>query len=221
MLAGLGVGAAAAYAGYVAVTWSRYGRPSRDGSAPRLDRFMPRYDVRERHHTVVNAPAAIAFRAARSIVVGRSPVVRALFGLRALPSRLLGAPAPPRDTRAFVDQALAAGWRILDEETDRCIVVGAVTQPWKAEVEFRGLAPEEFVGFDEPDYTKILWTIEVEPIGFFKDTATTETRVATTDERSRRRFRWYWSLLSPGIILIRYELLRLITRELARQHTQS
>ena len=120
-----------------------------------------------------------------------------------------------------MDQALAVGWRILDEEPDRCLVVGAATQPWKAEVVFRGLAPDEFVRFDEPDHTKILWTIEVEPVGDTTCVVATETRVATTDERSRRRFRWYWSFLSPGIILIRYEMLRLITRELARQRTQS
>jgi hypothetical protein len=36
----------------------------------------------------------------------------------------------------------------------------------------------------------------------------TETRAVATDAESRRKFRWYWSFLSPGIILIRMALRR-------------
>ena len=51
--AGAVAAAAAAYAGYVVTTWVRYGQPARpDGDAqdPLLDRFMPVYDIAERHH---------------------------------------------------------------------------------------------------------------------------------------------------------------------------
>ena len=44
----------------------------------------------------------------------------------------------------------------------------------------------------------------------------TETRVVTTDPESRSRFRRYWSVFSPGILLIRYETLRLVRREAER-----
>jgi hypothetical protein len=96
-------------------------------------------------------------------------------------------------------------------------VVGAVTQPWQANVEFRGLAPEEFAAFNEPGYAKIVWTLAVEPLGPDKSVFRTETRVLTTDPESRERFRRYWSVVSPGIILIRYEMLRLIRREAGRR----
>jgi hypothetical protein len=50
---GAALGAAAGgYAGWVAATWLRYGRPVPPDAGeadPLLDRFMPHYEVAERH----------------------------------------------------------------------------------------------------------------------------------------------------------------------------
>jgi len=40
--------------------------------------------------------------------------------------------------------------------------------------------------------------------------------VATTDSMARERFRRYWAVLSPGILIIRYEGLRLVKAEAER-----
>jgi hypothetical protein len=85
-------------------------------------------------------------------------------------------------------------------------VGGAVTQPWLAEVEFRALPPEEFAAFDEPGYVKIVSTLEAEELAGGESIARTRTRVSTTDATARRHFRGYWAALSPGILLIRYEM---------------
>jgi hypothetical protein len=45
----------------------------------------------------------------------------------------------------------------------------------------------------------------------------TETRALATDPESRARFRRYWTLVSPGIVLIRWEMLRLVKREAERR----
>ena len=45
---------------------------------------------------------------------------------------------------------------------------------------------------------------------------TTETRIATTDERARRRFARYWRLVHPGSALIRIDWLRAIRRRAER-----
>ena len=42
--------------------------------------------------------------------------------------------------------------------------------------------------------------------------ACTETRVATTDERSRAKFRRYWALVRPGAVLIRLVSLRFVKK---------
>jgi hypothetical protein len=97
-------------------------------------------------------------------------------------------------------------------------VVGAVTQPWKADVVFRGIPPEEFAAFSEPGYVKIVWTLAVEPTGPSRCIFRTETRAIATDAASRSRFRRYWALLSPGIVLIRFEMLRVVAAEAEGRH---
>jgi hypothetical protein len=210
------------YAAYVASTWYRYGRTpapssrpdSREGSL--IERFMPTYEVAERHEIKVNAPAEYTFAAARDVDVNRSPVVRAIFALRTLPSRWRGEP-PSRSPTSLLAETLALGWRILAEAPDREVVVGAVTQPWRAEVEFRGVDPDAFAGFAEPGYAKIVWTLEAQPLGPTASRFRTETRVSTTDPRSRRLFRRYWAALSPGILLIRRESLKLVKADAERR----
>ncbi|HEX6105945.1 MAG TPA: hypothetical protein VFZ26_10190 [Gemmatimonadales bacterium] len=203
-------------AGWLGATWMRYGRNATAHLTPDplLDRFMPDYEVREQHQTVVAAPAETTWAAARGLDLLGSPLVRAIFRGREL---LMGSRPAAGPDRSFLDEVQALGWRVLAEEPGRELVMGAVTQPWKADVEFRGLPPEEFAGFTEPGYARIAWTLAVEPIGAGRSIFRTETRVATTDPDSRRRFRRYWTLMSPGILLIRRESLRLVRREAERR----
>jgi hypothetical protein len=145
--------------------------------------------------------------------------VSAIFAIRTLPSRLRG--APPRAPASLLEETLALGWRVLAEVPDRGIVVGAVTQPWRAEVHFRGLDPEAFAGFAEPGYAKIAWTLESTPLGPRSSKFRTETRVSTTDPRSRALFRRYWAALSPAILLIRRESLKLVKADAERRFQAS
>ena len=210
------------YAAYVASTWYRYGRSSapgssrvrRDGSL--IERFMPACEIAERHEIRVDAPVEYTFAAARDMDVNRSRVVRAIFALRTLPSRWRRE-TPARSSLSLLAETLALGWRILAEVPDRQIVVGTVTQPWRAEVQFRGVDPDAFADFAEPGYAKIIWTLEVEPLGPTTSRFRTETRVSTTDPRSRRLFRRYWAVLSPGILLIRRESLKLVKADAERR----
>lgn len=221
----LGIGTAGAiallalsWAGYALVTWARYGRggATRTGALrdPLLDRFLPEYDIHERHETRVAVPAALTFAAAREMDLSRSPLVRAIFAGREL---MMGAsPGESARPRTLLAQTLALGWRVLAEEPGR-VVVGAVTQPWEADVVFRGLSPEAYTAFEEPAYVKIVWTLEVEPLGDSMSVFRTQTRVATTDTYARSRFRRYWAVFSPGILLIRLESLRLVKADAERR----
>jgi hypothetical protein len=213
---GQGAGAVALLgAGYIGMTWARYGRASRSASSdPLLDRFMPSYEVREVHETSVAAAAEVTHAAARELDLRRSSLVRAIFAGREL---LMGAERREiAQPAGFLNEVLALGWRILAEERWN-VVLGAVTQPWKADVVFRGLQPEEFAQFNEPGYAKIVWNLAAEERGPVASVFRTETRVVTTDSESRSRFRVYWSLVSPGILLIRREALRLVRSEAERR----
>lgn len=218
ILSGMTGAALATFAGYVGYTYAAYGRSPRQLETESvLDEFVPDYEVRERHHIRVDAPAEIVMAAAHEISFNDSQVVRLIFDLRALPARLTGTSAPPVVRRSMMEEVRALGWKALAEEEGRHIVMGAVTQPWKQNVVFRGLSPEEFVAFREPGFAKIAWTLEVEPARPSSSVFSTETRVSTTDTASREKFRRYWSLLSPGIILIRLEMLRLVKAEAERR----
>ena len=203
--------AAASYAGYAAVAWMRYGHPPRaapDDADALLDRFMPEYDVVERHHINVAAPAEVTFAALMDMDLEDSRVIRAIFRGREL---LLGADADRTPhARGLVALTQELGWGVLATEPGHEIVMGAVTQPWKANVVFRSMPPAGFTAFSEQNYVKIVWTLRADPVSDAASIARTETRVVATDAKARRQFRWYWARFSPGIVLIREISLRLV-----------
>ena len=210
--------ATAGYAAYVGSSWLRFGRPDAPASGeadPLLDMFMPRYDVVERHHTGVAAPADITFAALMDMRLDDSPLVRAVFKARQL---LLGADEEPRaDLRSLVEVAKSLGWVVLADMPGHEIVLGAVTRPWEANVVFRGIPAEQFAAFDEPEYVKIVWTLRADAISAFSSIARSETRAVATDASARRKFRWYWARFSPGIVLIREMSMRLVKKEAERR----
>lgn len=197
--------AAGAYAGYAGVTWLQYGHPASaraDDADPLLDQFMPVYDVAERHHIHVEAPAGITFAAACDQDLMALPVVRAIFKAREI---VLGSePDATAHPRGLLAMTRSIGWGVLAELPNREIVMGAVTQPWKANVVFRPLPPHEFAAFNEPGYVKIVWTLRADATSPGDSVFRTETRVVTTDAAARAKFRWYWARFSPGIRLIRW-----------------
>lgn len=195
---------AAAYGAYAAVTWLRYGRATAPDAAAAdalLDAFMPRYDVVHRNKLYVHAPADVTLAAAEERELMQAPVVSAIFWMR---QAVMGAPFEPEALpRPLIEQMRALGWVELARVPGREIVMGAVTQPWKGQVVFRGVPPREFAAFAEPGYVKIVWTLRTDPDGPDACWFRSETRAVGTDAEARARFRNYWALVSPGVSLIR------------------
>jgi hypothetical protein len=215
-----GVGlAAGAYAAYAAVTWLRYGKavgePAPEDADELLDRFMPDYEVVERHHIHIAAPAAIALTAGKDLDVMGSALARCLFKTRAL---VLGGQTDQRALpHALAEQAQAIGWRVLAEVPGHELVFGAVTKPWLADPVFRGVAPSDFLAFNEADYVKIVWTLRADPINEDESLFRMETRVCTTDAAARSKFRRYWAFASPGVALLRRVMLAPVKCEAERR----
>lgn len=182
---------------------------------PLLERFIPRYEVVERHHIRIDAPADVVLEAAREFALLQSPIIRAIFRAREL---LLGArPTSRPQAGTLLADMLSIGWRVLAEVPGREVVVGAATRPWEPVVTFRPVAPESFAAFAEPDYVKIVWTLRADPVGDGGSVFRTETRVVATDPTARAKFRRYWRFFSPGIIAIRWLLLRPLKAEAERR----
>jgi len=202
--AGAGL-AAAGYAAYVGVTWARYGhaaRPTPDEHDQLLDRFLPAYDVVDRHHIHVAAPAALTLAAAADADPFDVPAVRAIFKGREMILR--AAPDNRPRPRGLLADMRSLGWVILAEKPGHEIVVGAVTKPWEPNVTFRSIPADAYASFNEPDYVKIVWTLRADPIDRgARCLFSSETRAVATDAEAARKFRRYWALASPGISIIR------------------
>jgi hypothetical protein len=221
---GVAAGAALAALGYAAFAgsaWTRYGHATRacrkEEDDPVLDGFMPLYDVVERHHVHVAAPAEVTFGVARDMDLSASRVVQAMFRGREL---MFGSTPQPRGVAVppgLVATALRLGWGVLSDAAGREIVLGAVTKPWEANPVFRDLLPSDFIAFVEPGYVKIAWTLRADPLDDGTSIFRTETRALATDVDAREEFRRYWALVSPGVGLIRMAMLDPIRREAERR----
>jgi hypothetical protein len=221
---GIAGAAAAALVGYAAcagTAWARFGHAtkarSKDEEDTLLDRFMPLYDVVERHHIHVAATPEITLGVARDMNVFDSQIVRAIFRGREL---LLGAPPPPQGVAlppGLVPAALRLGWGVLSDEAGHEIVLGAVTRPWEPSPSFHDLLPRDFATFAEPEFVKIAWTLRADALADGTSIFRTETRALATDVVARGKFRRYWALVSPGVVLIRRMMLEPVKREAERR----
>jgi hypothetical protein len=103
--------AAAAYATYAGVTWYRYGTLTArrdEESDALLDGFMPAYEIVERHHIRVAAPAALTLAVAGELDLQASPIVRAMIRTREL---VLGAtPGDRPHVGGLLAEVEALGW---------------------------------------------------------------------------------------------------------------
>ena len=202
------------------VAWHRlhYGKPPRiaePGDCGLLDRFIPAPEVVEHHHIAIEAPAEVVLDAAKQMRLLDSPLVRGIFKLREL--ALGGEPDTVVHPATLFEQMKSIGWVVLAERPGRELVMGAVTVPWHANPVFRSIPPGDFEAFREPGYVKIAWSLRAEPDGDDRTKFHTETRVSTTDPPARAQFRRYWSLVAPGVELIRLAMLRPLKQEAERR----
>jgi hypothetical protein len=178
-----------------------------------LDRYVPTYDVRERHALALDAAPERALAAARALTVREVPIFAVLMSLRGLPALLRGRTAVQLD-RPIVDEFQRFGFVLLADEPDE-LVLGGTGRFWHLDGGLRRIGPDEFAGFAEPGWAKAVLSFRVEARAG-RTELSTETRVATTDASARRSFGRYWLLIRPGSVLIRLALLRSIRRRALR-----
>lgn len=193
---------------------ARRGQSDGPIAAP-LDPFIPDPDIRERFQTTIEAPADLVMEVAMSFDLQSLFLVRAIIRLR---ERLLCASrSGPRSPVGLLAEMRALGWGLLADQPGRLVVCGATCQPWRADVRFTPIPPDQFAGYDRPQEVKIAWTLEAEPIGVMTTRFAHETRAVATDADARSRFRRYWRWARFGIVSIRWLLLPAIRREAERR----
>ncbi|KRE52562.1 hypothetical protein [Phycicoccus sp. Soil748] len=192
-----------------------------------MEQFSPHFDIAVVHSEVFRAVPADCYRAATQVDLFEAPLVRALLGIRALPRHIAGRlKVRPSATSARstspptfrLKDLVGLGGILLGETPGVEMVLGQVSRPWRAVADPADAptAPDGFTHFDKPGYAKITAGLRIDPYGNDSSILTIETRVALTDEESRRRFRRYWLLIGPFSSFIRRMALRLVATELDR-----
>ncbi len=148
--------------------------------------FIPVPDIDEHHSIRIPAPAEKVFAAACDLDIDRIWLSRFIFRLREL--LFHSKPPDPGLPHGFLPKMKALGWGVLSDNPNHAVVMGAVTQPWEANVRFHALPPPDFARYAAPNRVKIAWAIWVEPDGN-STVLQTETRAVATDPASRNRFR--------------------------------
>lgn len=161
----------------------------------RLDRWLPEWDVFERHERFVPASPRVAVAAAIGVPFTPDPLVRVLFRLRGVP----GGGSVPGALRAL-------GFETLASEPD-AVVLGAAGRPWSPRSR-----PGRFATAGPGQIRMVLEISATEVEG--GALLFTETRVAAMDAGARRAFRRYWLVVGPFSALVRRRWLAAAERAL-------
>lgn len=186
-----------------------------------IDDYLPRYDVTEVQQVRVHAPPEVTYPAIHETDL-RDPMIDALFAIRELPTRLVRrlrgeAPPPPPPAFTFDDLATSEmGWILLAEEPGVEFVMASVGRFWRRDYGWHPVAPDRFVGFDEPGYAKLAVSFYVEQTDG-GSLLRYEARTATTDDIARKRFRRYWRVIHPGVAIVMRRALTRIRAEAERR----
>jgi hypothetical protein len=180
-----------------------------------LNQFLPHYDFNEVHKVIVKASPEKTFAAVKALTPAElSPLVGIMLDLRGLPSRLIGhARSKLTDTEPFLDQLFKNSFFLLADESGE-IVFGLIGQFWK----LAGgrtvsiTASDEFIHFNQTDFARVAANLRVEASGDCT-ILSTETRIVAPDAATRRKFAFYWRLISMGSGWIRILWLNAIKRK--------
>jgi hypothetical protein len=180
-----------------------------------IDRWMPAYRVSEVHSVGVHAPAEETYHALVSADLARSPIVRGLLMLRALPSALGTARGRAdfrrRATGRFCLSTFEeAGFRILEDSPPTEIVLGLEGRFWTLS---GGMSRVDRATFLEPipaGIARAAWNFSIAETTPGRCELSTETRVAWTDPSAGHAFVKYWRFIRPWSGLIRRQMLKCV-----------
>jgi hypothetical protein len=184
------------------------------GRMSALDRVLPTPRKLELSSVELALPPERAWELVRHEDLARSSLVKALFALRTLPSRLSGT-VEKVELRldALASSAEHPGFQILIEQP-REVVVGAIGKVWQLDIPFVHVdGPIAYASFDEEGWVKVAWALRVHPLGDNDSRVEIEVRVDATDEASWKRFEQYWIVIGPGSHLVRRTLFAALARE--------
>lgn len=195
-----------------------YGNKEAATQPAKLDEWMPRWQVAERHTLEVTAPPEKVFSAIRAVRADEISFFRTLIAIRRCgerdgPENILNAP----EEKPLLDVATQTTFVLLEEEAPRELVVGTIiAAPREARVSGR-LTPDLFRTRLQPGWVLATMNFAVAPNSAGGSTVSTETRIYANSASALRRFGFYWRLIHPGSDIIRRMWLRAIRLRAERE----
>jgi hypothetical protein len=181
-----------------------------------LDQLIPTPRLLEVDHVDLAAPPERVWQLVRHGDLARSPLIHALFELRALPARLAGKHEP---SSLRIDDLTSTperpGFQLLLEEAPLFFAVGAIGKVWHGDIPFTHVSSAaDYAAFAETDFVKVAWSIRLIPLGEQDTRLELEVRVDATDDGAWSKFERYFRLIGPGSHFIRRTLLSGLAKEL-------
>ncbi len=177
----------------------------------KLDDWMPRWQVGERHTIRVAASPEKVFAAIHEVRANEIFLFRTLTAIRRCgqpgPESILDAP----EEKSILDVATQTSFVLLGEDPPRELVIGTVVgAPATVRTSGRRLTPEVFRKKLPPGFALATMNFLVLPDNHGGSTISTETRIYANTPSALRQFVVYWRVIHPGSDIIRRMWLRAI-----------
>jgi len=189
-----------------------YGEKKAVTTATRLDDWMPRWQVDERHSIEIAAPPERVFASIHAVRADEIVLFRTLVAIRRCgmigPESILN----PPEEQPLLDVATRTSFILLTNDAPREIVVGTVIAAPREARTTGKLEPDLFRKNLRPGVALAAMNFLVAPNGTAGSTVTTETRIFANTPAVLRRFGIYWRIIHPGSDLIRRMWLRAIAQ---------
>jgi hypothetical protein len=168
-----------------------------------IDQVLPKYEEREYHEIEIRGARRKVYQTLRSADFSDSVIIRTLFRLRGLPA-----------ASTNLDGLLQLGFVLVDEVPPEELVLGLVGKFWTYRAQILQLDAVQFGQFNQKGYAKLAWNFALREFAPGIVRLSTETRIVCTDDRSRSRFKLYWTIIGKFSGLTRKEMLRVVKRRI-------
>ena len=178
----------------------------------KIDDWMPRWQVGERHTIHVAAPPEKVFAAIHAVRADEILLFRTLIAIRRCGQSGPESIMNPPEEKPLLDVATQTTFVLLEEEPARELVVGtAIAAPRDARAPGR-LTPELFRKTLRPGVVLATMNFRVVADEQGGSSVSTETRIYANASSALRQFGVYWRVIHPGSDIIRRTWLRAIKR---------
>jgi hypothetical protein len=179
--------------------------PTRGAEYMDLDAVLPAPDHVTRQSRWINASRDDVWDALHEIRLSCLPVTLVLSAVRFLPVLFSGGGRGHLRDRPFIE---ALPVPLLSSERPESVVFGGALQAWRLTggEQPPALDADGLREFAEPNWVKVAMNFRLTPRGY-GTALSSETRVVSTDDATRRRFASYWLFVQPGSTAIRWEVL--------------